>query len=226
MKRNVILIGTIFMVGLALLTSCKKEHCDCEYGSYKGTVVFTGAPEVDGCGWLIRIDSVNYHPVNLSKDYQIDGLMVTLKYEKESEGYRCGRGSSLIPSIRIVEIHADAEEVGILGEDEWDQYKMDPFRMDSAYVKGDYLYIRVGYSGGCARHDFSLWKLPPNALNPPPIELALSHDSHGDLCEAYFTRWLVFSLIPIRQRGVYEVNFLLRGSPEMSAYFGQYTYSY
>jgi len=220
----------VFMVlfsGLIMLTSCRVEpNENCQYGFKKGVVLYSGAPEVDGCGWLIEIDSETYHPVNLSLADQVAGLPVLIKFTDDPTGFRCGRGGTTYPSIHITEIRPDAEDVGVLKENEWEKYSMDPFHIDSAYVADDWLMMKVGYSGGCKVHEFNLWRLPPNALDPPPVELALSHQSNGDMCEAYITRWLVFSLIPMRERGKNEITFLLRGSPEMSAYFGKFTYRY
>ena len=229
MIKKKFLPGAILLLGVVALVSCQVEpNENCEYGFRKATVVYGGAPEVDGCGWLIVVDSLTYHPVNLGIDYQISDLPVLLKYEFPvvTDEFRCGRGGMVYPSIRITEIKKNAPEVGILHENEWGKYSMDPFRLDSAYVDDDWLFMRVSYSGGCRDHELNLWKLPPNALNPPPVELALSHDANGDMCEAYITRWLVFSLVPIREKGKHEVKFLLRGSPEMSAYFGTFIYKY
>lgn len=226
-KKN--LPCAILLLGLCTLVSCQIEpNEDCEYGFKNAMVVYGGAPEVDGCGWLITIDSATFHPVNLGIDFQISDLPILIKYEylELTEEFRCGRGGTIYPSIRITGIKKNSPEVGILGEDEWDKYSMDPFRLDSAYVDDDWLYMRVSYSGGCRNHELNLWKLPPNALTPPPVELALSHDANGDMCEAYITRWLTFSLVPLRENGKSEVKFLLRGSPEMSAYFGTYLYKY
>lgn len=217
----------LIVMGIGTFVSCHVEPNEgCEYGFSKGIVVFTGAPEVDGCGWQIIIDSVWYHPVNLDKDFQVSELPVLIKFVSDPEEFRCGRGGIAIPSIRITEIKMNPQDVGILHENEWEKYSMDAFHLDSAYVEGDFLFMRVGYSGGCREHEFNLWRLPPNALVPPPVELALSHDANGDMCEAYLTEWLIFSLVPIRETGKNEVKFLLRGSPEMSAYFGTYIYRY
>lgn len=219
--------GIMLFLGIVLASSCRlqpNEDCGCEFK--KGTIVYGGAPEVDGCGWIVFIDSVSYHPVNLGEDFQIPDLPVLIKYVADPEEFRCGRGGISYPSIRITEIRKNAGEVEMLREGEWDKYAMDPFHLDSAYVENDWLMMQVSYSGGCREHEFHLWKLPPNALVPPPVELALSHDSNGDLCEAYITRWLIYSLVPLRERGKHEITFLLRGSPEMSAYFGKYTYKY
>lgn len=228
MKNRNLLIGAIVLMGLGALVSCHEDPNEfCEYGFTEGTVIYLGAPEVDGCGWKIQIGEVYYHPVNLSLDYQINDLPILIKYEADSEYFHCGYRIGMdYQSIRITEIRKNGKEVGILNDNAWETYKMDPFRLDSAYVDDDWLMMQVSYSGGCREHDFNLYKLPPNALDPPPIELALSHEDNGDTCYGYITRWLVFSLVPLRERGKHEIKFLLRGSPEMSAYFGTYTYRY
>ena len=229
MIKRILVIGAIILVGFIFFVSCHDDANEfCEYGFSKATVVYSGPPEVDGCGWLIVIDSVAYHPVDLSIDYQIADLPILLKYEYAlvTDEFKCGRGGVTYPSIQIIEIKKNAVEVGILHEDDWDKYSMDPFHLDSAYVDNDNLMMKVSYGGGCRNHDFNLWKLPPNALVPPPVELALSHNANGDMCEAYLTRWLAFSLVPLRETGKHEITFLLRGSPEMSAYFGTYVYKY
>lgn len=227
MNKKFSSICASILLGLGFIVSCQlqpNENCEC--GFKEGTIIYGGAPEVDGCGWEILIDSVYYHPVNLSLEYQINDLPVLIKYKSDPEDFRCGRGGMDYPSIRITEIKKNPEEVGFLHENEWEKYSMDPFRLDSVYLDGDNLMMRIGYSGGCKDHEFKLWKLPPNALDPPPVELALSHQDNGDMCEAYLTRWLIFSLVPLRETGKHEVSFLLRGSPEMSAYFGKFIYKY
>lgn len=215
---------------MAMLAGC------CRYTDYSddedltmwtsATVVYMGAPEVDGCGWLIEMGDEYYYPVNLEDEFRIQGLSVSIKYAYDPIEFRCGRGGTRYQSIRILAIKAEVPDVRTLADSNWDRIPMDGFRMDSAYVIGDFLHLQVSYSGGCRDHDFNLWKLPPNALDPPPVELMLSHDANEDMCEAYITEWLVFSLKPIRKRNVNEVKFLLRGSPEMSAYYGEFLYKY
>lgn len=227
MRTKAFFSAILILMGLGAFVGCHEEaDPNCEYGFMEGTVVFTGAPEVDGCGWKIQIGEVLYNPINLTAKYQISDLPVLIKYTLDGEEFHCGRGGMVYQSIRITEIRKHGKNVRILTKDEYDVYSMDGFHLDSAYVDEDWLMMQVSYSGGCRTHDFNLLKLPPNALIPPPVELALSHESNGDACEGYITKWLVFSLIPIREDGKHEVKFLLRGSPEMSAYFGSFIYRY
>jgi len=222
----------LFVLGVMLVTGC------CRYGDYNdiegrnhwtdATVVFLGAPEVDGCGWLMLIEEEYYYPVNLADEYKIDSLVVQIKYYYDPIEYRCGRGGTRYPSIRITAVKSITPSVGILDEEDLNTLPMDAFKMDSAYVSGDNLYLQVSYSGGCRTHEFNLWKLPPSIFVdlPPRVTLLLAHEDNGDMCEAWITEWLVFSLKPLRERGKSEITFLLRGSPEMSAYFGEFTYKY
>jgi len=191
-------------------------------------IIYSGAPEVDGCGWLIRVGDKLYHPENLADNFKTENLPVLMNYIGTREIFRCGRGGVSYKTIRILRMESmkNKNEVGILQKEQWDALKMDSYRMDTVFVDGDTLRLKVSYSGGCRDHTFKLWKLPPNALVPPPVELLLDHDAHGDLCEAWLTRWLAFSLRPIRINGKQEVTFLMRGSPEMSAYFGKFVYKY
>jgi hypothetical protein len=192
--------------------------------SYDATVVYMGAPEVDGCGWLIMIDETYYYPVNLEEKYKIEDLPVRISYTYDPIEFRCGRGGTRYQSIRIETIRVNAPSVKQLYESDWDHVPMDLFRMDSAFVDGDFLYLHVNYSGGCRDHEFTLYRLPTNPRQE--VELMLSHEDNDDMCEAWLSEWLIFSLKPLRLSTTREVTFWLRGSPEMSAYFGKFTYKY
>ncbi|MBI5730864.1 MAG: hypothetical protein HY963_06985 [Ignavibacteriales bacterium] len=70
-----------------------------------------------------------------------------------------------------------------------------PLRITKTRIEKDSLIINVEYSGGCTKHDFKLfigkWILKSN---PSQAELYLSHNSNGDMCEAYIRREIKFDL--------------------------------
>ncbi len=70
-----------------------------------------------------------------------------------------------------------------------------PLCITKTRIEKDSLIINVEYSGGCTKHDFKLfigkWILKSN---PPQAELYLSHNSNGDMCEAYIRREIKFDL--------------------------------
>lgn len=226
---------TLMKLFLLLLPALMLNGC-CPYnedygedqptGPESATVVYMGAPEVDGCGWLIRIDETYYYPVNLEDKFKIEDLPVKISYTYDPIEFRCGRGGTRYQSIRIERISVDAPLVRQLYESDWDRVPMDLFRMDSAYVDGDFLYLHVNYGGGCEDHNFTLYRLPTNPRQMEEVELMLSHDANDDMCEAWLSKWLIYSLKPLRISSAREVTFWLRGSPEMSAYFGTFTYKY
>jgi hypothetical protein len=41
-------------------TRCNKEELN-----INGLVLYYGNPSVDGCGWIIKIDTTEYSPINL-----------------------------------------------------------------------------------------------------------------------------------------------------------------
>lgn len=58
------------------------------------------------------------------------------------------------------------------------------------------LELKVGYSGGCADHEFALvWNGAYDTFNERKItSLALVHNANEDMCEAYITETLTFNL--------------------------------
>lgn len=81
----------------------------------------------------------------------------------------------------------------------------DPFANDSvdimsAAIKGDLLFLDIGYSGGCQTHDFGLcWDGAFAESDPVQASLVLAHDGHGDACEAYITEQKQLMLAPLKK---------------------------
>lgn len=71
---------------------------------------------------------------------------------------------------------------------------LDTFGLKSSILKYKKIYVEVGYSGGCAEHEFTL-SIPTQIITlGGPITLHLAHNANGDMCEAYITENLVFDL--------------------------------
>jgi len=75
----------------------------------------------------------------------------------------------------------------------------DPLTIEEAAVTGDELSVRVSFGGGCGAHDIQavVWG---GWMESDPVQLRvfLSHDGHGDLCEALLVRDARFDLGPVR----------------------------
>lgn len=77
----------------------------------------------------------------------------------------------------------------------------DAFDLTGLAIASDVLTADVGYGGGCETHDFTLcWPEPAFAESEPvQATLEITHDAHGDSCEAYFEGPVSFDLTPLRE---------------------------
>ncbi len=81
-----------------------------------------------------------------------------------------------------------------------------PVSIVSAEQDGDYLSIRISYSGGCEIHDFSvISKGKYTATYPPEVEIALKHDDKGDRCRGIVDERRYFDLRPLQYSGTNRV---------------------
>jgi hypothetical protein len=54
------------------------------------TVLDTGNPALDGCGWLIKVGSTSYSPDNLPNDFKFNNAQVKIKYIISDAKFNCG----------------------------------------------------------------------------------------------------------------------------------------
>ncbi len=95
-------LSLIFSLLIFGLISCAPEGP--EIVETQAIVLDGGSLAADGCGWLIRIDGVNYSPTYLNSQYQIDGLPILINFEYLSSTVTCGLLPSEIPQIRLEQI--------------------------------------------------------------------------------------------------------------------------
>ena len=76
-----------------------------------------------------------------------------------------------------------------------DDWEMNSYNLVSAYINGDTLFTRVVYGGGCEVHEIKLvaWNYFLESY-PVQAKLLISHDSHGDACEALIRQENIFNL--------------------------------
>ncbi len=93
---------TIFLVlSLVFLAiSCEKKDELNQYHT-NGLVLYYGDPAVDGCGWMIKIDTVVYAPINLDANFQKDSLKVVVDYQTLKSTWNCGWRSFGYQQIKI-----------------------------------------------------------------------------------------------------------------------------
>lgn len=85
-------------------------------------------------------------------------------------------------------------------------FSNNPAVIELAQISEDTLQLTVSYSGGCREHHFKLFgSRSIIKTNPPQAEIYLSHNSNGDMCEAWITENIKFDLSPLKN--YFQQNF-------------------
>lgn len=93
MKSKKLKLLTTLLLLLPLCVVLLGAGCDDELDTIKNThglVKYFGDPSVDGCGWMIEIDTVIFSPINLDVDYQKHSLKIVLDYKILTSTWNCG----------------------------------------------------------------------------------------------------------------------------------------
>ena len=93
------LLLCLFSLCLAL-AACKKNTNACT-NSVAAVILDRGPVAGDGCGWVVRIDSTDYHPMSLASAYQTDSLKVNVSYSLDTSHFYCGLLPAAMPVIRV-----------------------------------------------------------------------------------------------------------------------------
>ena len=74
-------------------------------------------------------------------------------------------------------------------------YLLDSYTIDTAFIYGDFLKINISYGGGCEDHIFNLVNEFLFCGTPPVhVPLYLTHNSNNDNCEAALVQELCFDI--------------------------------
>jgi hypothetical protein len=85
----------------------------------------------------------------------------------------------------------------------------DMLNVNSISLNRDELKLNISYSGGCKEHAVELYALKEiQKSNPAQVTLLLSHNSNGDMCEAYITKTVPFDLNVLKSylKSVHNIN--------------------
>jgi hypothetical protein len=99
MKKLTTLCILALISACLITTACRKsvryQDVIPDQRQATATVLNTGDPNADGCGWLIKIDDVTYSPDNLSSYFKINNIQVKIKYTISDADYSCGWGAKM-----------------------------------------------------------------------------------------------------------------------------------
>ena len=87
----------------------------------------------------------------------------------------------------------------LISDDSPASIQEDPFGLDTVFVAGDVMHLKVVYSGGCHDHEFELHMSPATFMESLPVQanLYLYHEDLDDPCDAIVSVDLTFDLRPI-----------------------------
>ncbi|UCE12547.1 MAG: hypothetical protein JSV04_10160 [Candidatus Heimdallarchaeota archaeon] len=75
----------------------------------------------------------------------------------------------------------------------------DAYAIINIKLENEILTIKVSYSGGCVKHEFSLISSSTFMESyPVQLNIVLSHDAHDDSCDAILIKILSYDLSPMR----------------------------
>jgi hypothetical protein len=91
-KTRILIIAIITLLPV-LYSACKKDGNKSKKAN--GMVLNLGNPAADGCGWVIRVDHVDYTPINLDTTFQQDSLQVKVTYDLLQSRFQCGFAANI-----------------------------------------------------------------------------------------------------------------------------------
>jgi hypothetical protein len=95
-----LLMGLTIVLSIACY-KIKEKNFDSKIMEKSGLVKNYGNPAVDGCGWVVEIDKIDYSPENLPAEFQKDSLDVHLKFQLLDEIANCGFSKNAYDKIKI-----------------------------------------------------------------------------------------------------------------------------
>lgn len=104
MKKFVVILMCLTFLGCTKEYSCEK--CDGKPNEARATIIDGGELAVDGCSWLVRVDSTFYHADVLDAAFKKNLLEVKITYTTTPDTFICGFGASGIPVIHLLSIEA------------------------------------------------------------------------------------------------------------------------
>lgn len=62
----------------------------------------SGDFSLDGCGWLVKVNDINYVPEHLAEQYKQNGMKVWIVYENTNQIFQCFNEADSIIKIKQI----------------------------------------------------------------------------------------------------------------------------
>jgi len=87
-----------------VLIGATTQSCIPDENFLPGTIIDSGDPALDGCGWLLEVGTFTYKPTELDAAFQKDGLQVNVEFTETNTSISCGLVGTEYDEITIQEI--------------------------------------------------------------------------------------------------------------------------
>ena len=130
-----------------------------------------------------------------------------------------------VSSVSPDDVGPDAIQMGtVVIADASEAWGVDEYVLNSAVIIEDRLELSISYSGGCAKHEFTLvCSSTFEDSSPAQLRVSLAHNANNDPCEAFPTDEYHFDLNPIKvlyqttyQQEAGGVILLLQAAPNVN----------
>ena len=189
------------------------QVADCGEPIAGGTICEDGTPPAvtceraeDGlCAWVVEeCDAQTMHTVNCEAGSCGRQPMADIVCENGlPPEQRCSANEENVCEWQILECQDEQRDVAhSLTLDACPPVEMTtvPFRLNSAELEGDTLYVGVEYGGGCGEHDFTACPSDFQESVPLQMRLGLYHETQGDFCEAIVSEMIAIDVSWIRRQ--------------------------
>jgi len=217
MKNGLLLslIGSLLIFILACEDSGIAHHDEPEiqYGIVKDFSQF------DGCGLVIELDDGTILvPYQLDTTMMLsDGQTVNVAFtELNNVDYKCNAG--ILVELSYLEPIGCVPIIPIESKMLSSTLPSDPFTIEDADIEDHCLKLSVTYGGGCKIHEFIMIYTPALNFCDYGGKLTLSHNAHGDMCEALVTDTLSFDLISVQEDGANAIRLVLEKEGDVTDY--------
>jgi hypothetical protein len=199
-SNKLILFFILVAVAATCFTACIKND---EPALLQGTGIVLDFAGTEHCSVIIELDNgTRIQPLHHPEGFNFtEGQRVAVEYFNLPDMVStCGQGE--VCNIVSITETGCGSPLTLLNRDNYNIIPNDPVYLHEVYTDGDCLSVKVSFAGGCASHIFHLGLVQLGQDENGTALLELRHDSKGDMCEAFLTKELSFSLEQLRKEGI------------------------
>jgi hypothetical protein len=204
-RINIHVFSLLLAAAVIAFTGCSKND---EPALLQGTGTVLDFAGTGHCSVIIELDNgTRIQPLHHPEGFNFtEGQRVAVEYFTLPDMVStCGQGE-VCNIVSIIETGCGSP-LTMLSRDNYNIIPNDPVYLHEVAIDDDCLRLKVSFSGGCTQHTFHLGLVQLGQDEHGTAMLELRHDSKGDMCKAFLTKELSFSLDLLRETGIEKFVF-------------------